>query len=155
MTFRVEGLDPSPFRTLVGRSDDELLAMGVTRCVVDAKPGFPDRIEVRDLEIGETALLLSYEHQPAATAYRSRHAIFIGETSRRPLNMVDELPQAILIRPISLRAFDDEGVMLAADLADGTALTPIIERFFGDPRVAYIHAHYAKRGCYAACITRA
>ena len=155
MAFRIEGLDPTPFRDLIGLSNDELAAMGVTRCIVDAKPGFPDRIEVRDLEVGETALLFSYEHQPADTAYRSRHAIFIGEASRHRLDQIDLLPQAILVRQISLRAFDDKGEMLDADLADGTALTPIIERFFRNSQVAYIHAHYAKRGCYAACITRA
>ena len=48
-----------------------------------------------------------------------------------------------------------QGEMLDADLAHGTALTPIIQRFFGNARVAYLHAHYAKRGCYAARITRA
>lgn len=28
-------------------------------------------------------------------------------------------------------------------------------RFFSNPAVAYLHAHYAKRGCYAARIVRA
>ncbi|UYY59870.1 DUF1203 domain-containing protein [Sphingomonas sp. S2-65] len=155
MAFRVEGIDPAPFRHLIGQPDEDLLAIGVKRFVVDAKPGFPDRVEVRDLDIGETALLLSYEHQPAETAYRACHAIFIGENSGCRLNLVDELPEAILGRPISLRAFDAQGEMLDADLADGLALTPIIERLFSNPRIAYLHAHYAKRGCYAARITRA
>jgi Protein of unknown function (DUF1203) len=30
-----------------------------------------------------------------------------------------------------------------------------IERLFGNSAAAYIHAHYAKRGCYAARIDRA
>jgi hypothetical protein len=30
----------------------------------------------------------------------------------------------------------------------------IIERFFANPHIAYIQAHYAKRGCYAARIDR-
>jgi hypothetical protein len=30
-----------------------------------------------------------------------------------------------------------------------------IERLFANPEAAYIHAHYAKRGCYAARIDRA
>lgn len=155
MAFRVQGLEPSSFEHLVGRSDEALAAQGVRRCVVDARPGFPDRVEVRDLEVGETALLLNYEHQPAETPYRSRHAIFVGEQSLRPLDLVDELPDAILCRPISLRAFDSAGEMIDADLADGIALRPIIARFFENPNVAYLHAHYAKRGCYAARIVRA
>jgi hypothetical protein len=30
----------------------------------------------------------------------------------------------------------------------------IIERFFANPHIAYIQAHYAKRGCYAVRIDR-
>ena len=155
MSFRVQGLEPSLFGHLIGRSDEELIAFGARRYVVDGKPGFPDRIEVRDLELGETALLVNYEHQPANTPYRSRHAIFVGESSRRRLDLIGRLPEAILARPISLRAFDGADEMVDADLAEGKALMPIVERFLDRPDIAYLHAHYAKRGCYAARIVRA
>jgi hypothetical protein len=155
MTFRVRGIDPDIFKHLVGLSDEALGEQGIRRYTVDGKPGFPDRVEVRDLEPGETALLLNYEHQPADTPYRSQHAIFVGEQSRQPLDLVDDLPEAILTRPISLRAFDAAGEMVDADLAAGSELRPIIARFFDCPDVAYLHAHYAKRGCYAAKIVRA
>lgn len=155
MSFRVQGLDPSQFRHLNGLSDDELSRLGAKRFLVDAPLGFPDRIELRDLDVGETAILLNYEHQPADTAYRSRHAIFVREGASEPLDVVDELPAAIRIRHISLRAFNAGGEMLHADLEDGETLKPLIERFLADPEVEYLHAHYAKRGCYAARITRA
>jgi hypothetical protein len=155
MSFRIQGLDPTPFRHLIGLSDAALIAHGARRYVVDADPGFPDRIEVRDLAIGETAILLNYEHQPADTPYRSRHAIFIGEASTRPLEMVDDVPDALRRRPISLRSFTATGEMLDADLSDGKQLIPVIERLFAAPAAAYLHAHYAKRGCYAARIIRA
>ncbi len=122
--------------------------------IVDAKPGFPDRIEVRDLDVGEPAILLNHVHQPADTAYRSSHAIFVREGATAALDLTDALPEAIRIRPISLRAFTAGGEMVHADLADGAALEPLIGRFLADPQVAYLHAHYAKRGCYAALITR-
>jgi len=38
---------------------------------------------------------------------------------------------------------------------DGRELEGVIERFFANPEVQYLHAHYAKRGCYAARIERA
>ncbi|PZU09535.1 DUF1203 domain-containing protein [Sphingomonas sp.] len=154
MSFCVVGLDPAPFEHLVGLPDAALKALGATRIIVDAKPGFPDRVTVRDLEIGETAILLNYEHQPAQTAYRSRHAIFVGEGLGQALDLVDRLPDAILSRQISLRAFSASGEMLDAELADGSFLEPIISRFLADPGVAYLHAYYAKRGCYAARIER-
>lgn len=154
MSFRVLGLNPAAFAPLYGRSDAELAGFGARRYVVDAKPGFPDRVEVRDLEIGERAILLNHEHLPVDTPYRSRHAIFVREGASRALDISDALPDAIRIRPISLRAFDAAGEMLDADLADGRDLVPVIERFFGNPDVAYLHAHYARRGCYAARIER-
>lgn len=155
MSFRVLGIDPDQFSHLYEVPDAELAAAGARRYVVDANPGFPDRIEVRDMEIGERAILLNYEHQPADTPYRSRHAIFVREGAKVALDVIDAIPEVIRIRPISLRAFNEDGEMLDADLSDGGALVPLIERFFGDPDVAYLQAHYAKRGCYAARIIRA
>ena len=155
MSFRVQGLDPDQFQHLFGASDASLALAGARRYVVDAKPGFPDRIAVRDLEIGETAILINYEHQPADTPYRARHAIFVSETATEPLDLLGSIPEAMRIRPISLRAFGWNDEMLDADLVPGTDLIPLIARFFAVSDVAYLHAHYAKRGCYAARIVRA
>ena len=59
------------------------------------------------------------------------------------------------IRPLSLRAFDAEHMMIDADLAEGDGIVPLIDRLLANPAVAYIHAHYAKRGCYSGRIDRA
>ncbi len=155
MTFRITGLDPAPFEYLYEMKDDDLTHHGAERHVVTAKPGFPDRIEVRDLEPGETALLLNFTHQPADTPYRSSHAIFVREGATQAAEFIDEVPDVIRVRQISLRAFDASGVMVDADLVDGREIKALIERFFADANVAYLHAHYAKRGCYAARIDRA
>lgn len=155
MTFRIDGLDPVQFSHLFGRSDDELAAAGARRIVTDAHPGVPDRIELRDLAVGERAILLNYEHQPADTPFRARHAIFVREGATDAVTLTGALPEVIRIRPISLRAFDQAGEMIDADLANGSDLVPLIERFLARPEVSYLHAHYAKRGCYAARISRA
>ncbi len=70
-------------------------------------------------------------------------------------NEVDTIPETLSLRPISLRAFNAAGEMVDADLTDGSELEVLIERFLANPEVAYLHAHYAKRGCYAARIDRA
>lgn len=155
MSFRVTGLDPAPFGHLFGLPDEALASQGVRRLPVDSTPGFPDRVELRDLDVGETALLLNFTHQPADTPYRSCHAIFVREGAVERYDAVDEIPEALRVRPISLRAFDARGDMIDADLVDCREMAGLIERFLGDPRVAYLHAHYARRGCYAALIERA
>jgi hypothetical protein len=154
MSFRILGLDPALFRPLYGLSDAELARHGAQRMVAPAPNSFPDRIALRDLDPGETAILINYEHQPAATPFRSRHAIFVHEGAMAAFDAVDLIPAPIRIRPISLRAFDTAGMMIDADIADGTALEPLIARFFADARVSYLHAHFARRGCYAARIER-
>jgi hypothetical protein len=155
MSYRVRGLDPAPFRHLYGLSDAELAAHLVVRCVADARPGYPDRVEVRDVEPGESVLLINHTHQPAASPYRASHAIFVREGATTPLDLVDALPEALLIRPISLRAFDLAGMLVDTDLAEGAAIESAIERMLASDEATYIHAHFARAGCYAALIERA
>ena len=154
MSFRITGLDPSPFAHLHALSDQALAELGVERVRVDEKPGAPCRISLEDAEVGESVLLLSYEHQPAETAYRQQGPIFIRETTRR-FDGVDTLPPVFAPRLLSLRGFNGEGAMIEADVVQGAVADQLIERFFANPNVAYIHAHYAKRGCFAARIDRA
>ena len=153
--FRIIGLPAEPFAHLFGLDDDALAAQGAKRYEVDAKPGFPDRIGLRDLEVGERALLLNYVHHAADTPYRASHAIFISEGASVTYDRAGEVPEALRVRLLNLRAFDADGMMLDGDLVDGANVVTLIERFFADPSVAYIHAHYAKRGCFAARIDRA
>ena len=154
MSFRIKGLSPHPFRHLFGLSDEELAKHGAKRYVADSTPGYPDRIEVRDAEPGETLILLNYTHQPADNPYRASHAIFVREGAETPYDRTDEIPDALRLRQISLRAFDADDLMVDADVVDGRDMESIIERFFANPHIAYIQAHYAKRGCYAARIDR-
>jgi len=155
MSFRITGLSPEPFRHLYGLPDAQLAEHGVRRVAVDRAPGYPDRIEVRDAAAGESVLLVNYTHQPADTPFRSSYAIYVREGAQAAYDAVDEIPDAMRRRMISLRAFDEEGMLIDADLADGSAIEPLIARMLADPKAAYLHAHYAKPGCYAARIDRA
>lgn len=155
MTFRVIGLSPEPFRPLFGLPDEELARHGACRIVADAPFGFPDRIEISDAAPGESLLLVNYLHQPAATPYRASHAIFVRERAVAPTDLAGEIPPAMRARPLSLRAFDGEGMMVDADLVEGREAEGLIGRLLADRRTAYIQAHYARRGCYAGRIERA
>ena len=154
MDFRIRGLDPALFHHLFGLDDAALAVAGARRYRVDHSPGFPDRVEVRDLEPGESALLVNYTHQPADTPYRASHAVFVREGATRAYDAVNEIPPVIRLRTISLRAFDEDHMLVDADLVEGRDMEEAIGRMFDDSRVAYLHAHYAKPGCYAARIDR-
>jgi hypothetical protein len=155
MTFLIKGLDPRPFLDLYELPEAELAKRQVQRMVVDVHPGFPDRVEIRDAAPGQTVLLLNFEHLPVANPYRSRHAIFVREGATEAFIGRNEVPPALRARTISLRAFDRDDLMVDADLVDGQEIETLIERLLARADVQYLHAHYAKRGCYAARIERA
>jgi hypothetical protein len=154
MKFRMLGLDAAPFRPLFGLPDEELATRGVLRVVVEAPNVAPDRIELRDAEVGESVLLLNHQYLDVATPYRGSHAIYVREGATRQYDKVNEVPQAVRSRLMSLRGFDQEGMMVDADVIEGVRIEDLIERLFAEPRVAFIQAHHARRGCYAARIER-
>ena len=155
MHFRISGLSPLPFQHLYGLPEAELKQLGVIRYLVDAKPGFPDRITMEDAEPGQTVLLLNHVCQSADTPYRASHAIFIREGATQAYDAIDQVPDSLRIRLLSLRAYDDQGMMLDAEVVEGMAIEAVIARLFDDPAVRYLHVHNARRGCYAGRIDRA
>ncbi len=152
MPFTVTGLSPDPFIPLYGLSDAELAEQRALRVVADG-PGFPERIELRDAEPGETLLLVNYEHQPADTPFRSSYAVYVREGATEPQS-VDGLPEVLRRRLLSLRAFSADGMLVDGDVTEGSTAEPLIERMLADESVAYIHAHAARYGCYLARIDR-
>ena len=155
MPFRITGLSGNPFEHLFGLPDDALSRQNAKRYVADTKPGFPCRITLEDAEPGETLLLVPYAHQTSQTAYASKGPIFIREHSTSRHVCRNEIPEQLRARLISLRAYDETGMMLDADVVDGKHLKPLIERFLANEDVSYLHAHFARRGCYAALVERA
>lgn len=155
MSFKMIGLDPAPYFHLYGLPDSELREHAAVRYTADRADSYPDRVELRDVDPGERVLLVNYVHQSANTPYRASHAVFIREGAETARTVVDEIPRSLSIRPLSLRAFDTEHMMIDGDVLDGTAAEEVIERMFGNPEVAYIQAHLARRGCYAARVERA
>jgi hypothetical protein len=153
MSFRITGLDPAQFSHLYGMSEEELAKHGARRKVLTE--GVPDRVELREVRAGESAILLNYVHQPADTPYRSSYAIFVREGAVESCDTVDVIPDLLKTRLISLRAFSHDHNLAVADVVEGVGLPPLIEKFLSDPAVAYLHAHYAGPGCYAAKIERA
>lgn len=155
MTFRITGLNAKPFEHLFGLNDADLARHNAKRYVANEKPGFPCRITLEDAEPGETLLLVPHAHQTSQTAYASKGPIFVRERITPPAEFRNEVPAQLKARLISLRAYAKDGMMLDADVVDGRDLEPLIDRLLANETVDYLHAHFARRGCYAALIERA
>lgn len=152
--FVIRGISAEPWRDLFGSSDMTLAARGAVRMIADGKPGYPCRVTLTDAEVGESLLLVNYEHQPEVTPYRSCHAIFVREGADVPAAFVDEVPESLAVRLLSVRAFDITAMMIEADCCEGGTLARLIGSMFANPAVAYLHVHNAKRACFAARVDR-
>ncbi|MFC4311308.1 DUF1203 domain-containing protein [Steroidobacter flavus] len=154
MSFQITGLPLSQFSALFAMSDEALASQGAIRVTADEQPGFPCRVSLQDAEVGEKLILLNYEHLPVATPYRSRHAIYVRESATEAHLEIDEVPQQLRPRLLSLRGFDSQGMMKAAEVVPGTAIENLIEQMFSNPAIAFLHVHNAKWGCFAARVDR-
>jgi hypothetical protein len=153
MHFRLLGLPAEPFADLFSLDDEQLAARGARRSIAQSDSGYPCRISLTDAARGDELLLVNYEHQPADSPYRSCHAIYVRR-NERTYDAVDQVPEQLRRRMLSVRGFDVDGMMTEADLVDGPELEAAIERFFADARTQYLHLHFAKPGCYAARVER-
>lgn len=154
MTYRIRGIDPAPYHHLFGMNEAELAKAGALRMVAACKPGFPCRVSLTDAEIGEELMLLNYVSHDVKTPYRSSYAIYVRESAQQPAEFEDELPPVFANRPLGLRAFDKTGMLSNAALAmPGNAETSI-RALLADGQIAYIDAHNAAQGCFAARIER-
>lgn len=155
MDFRILALPASTFAPLYGLHEANLAARGVRRVIADRQPGFPCRVSLADAAPGESLLLMNYEHLPQPGPYRSSHAIFVREHAVEYKPDVNEVPDVIARRLLSVRAFDANSMMLEADVSQGSEVASLISRYLDDARVAFVHLHNAKPGCYAAQAVRA
>jgi hypothetical protein len=155
MNYQISGLSAAPFAQFFGLPESELAKHGIVRHTATGSPGFPCRVSLRDADPGDTLLLLNYEHLDVATPYRSSYAIYVREYAEEAHVAVNEVPEVLRCRLLSLRAFDKQGMLLEADVVYGRDVEPLIEHLLGRSDVDYIHVHNAKPGCFAARIDRA
>lgn len=154
MNFQISSMPAEDFARLFHLSDAELAERNIEKSVVKETPGTPCRVSMADAEVGETVILLNYQHQPAQSPYQASHAIFVREGVPQNKLAVGEVPVVIRSRLMSLRLFDHNDMMIDADVVEGDNVAEVILDRFKDDKVAYAHLHYAKPGCFAGAVTR-
>lgn len=153
--FKVVALPAEDFGDLLAMPDVELRANRGRRMVVDHKPGFPCRVSLVDAEIGEEVILVDYTHHDADSPYRASGPIFVRAKAETARPDVNEIPEMLSTRLLSVRAYDDRGMMRDAEIVEGADLAGHIRASFADDRVAYLHLHNARPGCFNCRVERA
>ncbi len=154
MSFRVTGLEPRQFQRYFEMSDDELRAHHAVRVIADDAT-HPCRVSLAHAAVGEELILINYEHQPGESPYRSNHAIYVGRNSKQAFDAVGVVPEVILSRLVSVRAFDKDHMIVDADVVEGKDAAGLFERLLSNPAASYLHVHNARRGCFSARVDRA
>ena len=146
----------SPYRFLPLSEVDaaRLRRQGGPVYVVDEKPGFPCRRCLRDAEVGDEMILVSHDPFDVTSPYRSASPIFLHRFECSPVEPGDDTPDQLTCRQLSVRSFDDQGMMIDAAVIDGIDLPGTAERLFEDPDSVALHVHNVPRGCWATTLVR-
>ena len=130
-----------------------ILVGSLNRMTVNS-PTFPCRVSLTDRAIGETVLLLNHVSHDVDNPYRAAHAIFVTESEEEAADYVDQVPPVFEKRILSLRAFDQSGMMVDAALSQPGEADTVIRRLLENQEVDHIDAHNATRGCFSARVER-
>lgn len=152
--FQLVGLPHETFAPLFDIPDVKLAEIGAMRVVADETPGYPCRVSLEDAKVGEELLLLPYSHLPENSPYRSVGPVFVRRGAKSKTLAPGEIPEYVAARLISVRAYDANHLMVGAAVCEGTGVATEIERQFRREKVAYLHLHNAKPGCFSCAVRR-
>ena len=155
MNFRIHAWPIEPFAADFSLTGEALRERGLRRVIADDRPAYPCRVSLQDAVEGERLLLLPFLHHDVDTPYRASGPIYVREDAVQAQPAVDEVPALLRARLLSLRGYDARGMMAWADVVPGSDIESGIAALFAIERVAYLHLHYAKPGCYACRVERA
>ena len=153
--FQLIGLPHETFEPLFDLPDAKLAEIGAMRVVADESPGYPCRVSLEDAKVGEELLLLPFSHLPENSPYRSVGPIFVRRGAKSRTLAPGETPEYVTSRLMSVRAYDANHRMVGAAVCEGTGVATEIEKQFRREKVAYLHLHNAKPGCFSCAVRRA
>ena len=154
-TFHVSALPGGPFAPLFSLSDDELEAQNARRFIADSNPGYPCRVSLVDASPGQTMIALPYIHHAVAGPYNGSGPIFVREHAQQAHFEIDEIPELLRHRYLSVRGYNSAGSMVNAKIVPGHKLRATVKEFFQHEGIAYLHVHNAGPGCYICSVERA
>ncbi len=153
--FRLEPLPIEEFLPLFKLSDEELHKRSARWLVADTKPGYPCRVTLADAEVGERVLATPFIHLDVQSPYRASGPVFVRDIAQTVSLTVNEIPIMFHHRLLSLRAYDSDGMMVDAQVIQGTELEQAIVHHFQNCDVEYQHIHNANPGCFNCTVRRA
>jgi hypothetical protein len=154
INFQIKALQKTNFSCFFSMTEAELAASGAYLFNSDQCPCYPCRVSLTDAAVGEKVLALSFEHLPVNSPYRASGPIFVRELSTTASPEINEIPEMLRHRTLSLRGYSDKNLMIEADTVDGKKLEAAIVQQFSNTAVSYLHVHNAGPGCFNCKVER-
>ncbi|MCA0399690.1 MAG: DUF1203 domain-containing protein [Proteobacteria bacterium] len=154
---KIAGLDPADFASLFALDDLALARQGIRRVIASAEPGinYPCRVSLDFAKEGEELLLLNYRHlDNPTTPYRAEGPLYVRRAATR-FKAEGEYPPIIMQRMMSLRGYDNDGMMVEAEVAEKEGLVALAQEWLARPEIAHVDIHSMRRGCFFCRIERA
>ncbi len=152
--FRITAISENGYTYLFELNKEQLCVMGALLIRVDENPGYPCRVSLQDVEVGEEVILFPYEHHKTVSPYRAKGPVYIRKNAKEASLKVNEIPKMLEHRLLSLRVYNAQGMMIDARTMEGKELRVAITSIFQNKKAAYIQVHNASPGCYNCQINR-
>ena len=105
---------------------------------------------------GEGRILFSYAPNQHDHPYNEVGPVYIHEKECRPYADQENFPPELRTRrPLVLRCYADDGMMVGGELVGDRPVEEVINSLFAESEIKYLHARTATVGCYIARIERA
>ena len=153
--FQFVAVASENFAHLFSMDDAELARHGAKRMTVDSHPGYPCRVTLQDAPVGETVILTPFQHHDVNSPYQGMGPIFVRERAATAQPEINAIPVMFQHRLLSVRAYDESGMMKTARVVEGTELEAAIRELFARSDVSYLHVHNAAPGCFNCLVQRA
>jgi hypothetical protein len=110
---------------------------------------YPCRRCLSNADMGDHLQLLPYDPFTVESPYAGEGPIFVHADGCQPSHLAPgELPEQVHGRVLSVRSYDQDAMMLAAEVVPGEQLGECATRLLEQP-AAFLHVHFAGPGCFA------
>jgi len=153
--FLIKALPNEQFHEIMLKGDEELKAVHAAWITVNSNPGYPCRVSLSEANIGERVLALPFCHHDVNSPYRASGPIFVRENVQMVTLAINEVPEILRHRLLSVRGYNSQKQMIEAEVIQGAELESAIEKQFMNSDVQYLHLHNANPGCFSCSVYRA
>jgi hypothetical protein len=155
INFVIKPIEKSIFSEFFNLSDQELKRYNAKWLVADSKPGFPCRVSLKEAEIGERVLLIPYKYHDVSSPYKASGPIFVRKDAVEAKLSINEIPEILTNRLLSVRAYSEDNIMVHAETTLGSGVEKVICNQLSDVNVKYLQVHNANPGCFNCIVNRA